>query len=157
MIDKPDPGQDPWKRKAMAFAIRSHRHLWGKNNEDPLVFLFRQGLTNEFSKKVYLGWNKFGQERPYKGWGIDKEGTFLIPAGIVFPYIIDKELQSVFILSLDDPGSVFMLPGSDDYPVILGNPDKKKLTADSIIKGLCLFQDNPDNCCVNINPQIHAL
>ncbi len=157
MGNKTVPASDPeiWKRKAMAFAIRSHRHLWGKNNEDPLVFLFRQGLNNEFSKQTYLGWNKFGQERPYKGWGMEKEGTFLIPAGIVFPYIIDKELQSVFILSMDEPNSVFMLPGSSSSPVILGHPDKKMLTADTIIKGLCLFQKNPDNCCVNINPRIN--
>ncbi len=156
MIDKPYQTQDPqvWKRKAMAFSIRSHRHLWGKNNEDPLVFLFRQGLTNEFSKQIYLGWNKFGQERPYKGWGINKDGSggsFLIPAGIVFPYIIDKELQSVFILSMDDPKSVFILPGSSPSPVILGNPDKKTLSADNIIKGLCMLQENPDSCCVKIN------
>ncbi|MCG8635884.1 MAG: hypothetical protein MI863_18765 [Desulfobacterales bacterium] len=153
MGNNPVPVQDPeaWKRKNMAFAIRSHRHLWGKNNEDPLAFLFRHGLSNAFSKKVYLGWNKFGQKRPYKGWGMDKEGTFLIPAGIVFPFIIDKELQSVFIISMDDPGSVFMLPGSSDSPVTLGNPDKKKLAADTFIKGLCLFQDNPDNC-VSISP-----
>ena len=149
MTDKPARTQDPqvWKRKAMAFTIRSHRHLWGKNNEDPLVFLFSRGLTNEFSKQIYLGWNKFGQERPYKGWGIDKEGSFLIPAGIVFPYIVDQELQSVFIISMDDPKSVFMLSGSSPSPVILGDSNKDMTITEDLIKGLCLFQENPDNCC----------
>ncbi len=154
MTDKPAMTQDPqvWKRKAMAFTIRSHRHLWGKNNEDPLVFLFRRGLTNEFSKQIYLGWNKFGQERPYKGWGIDKEGSFLIPAGIVFPYIVETELQSVFIISMDEPSSVFMLPGSSPSPVILGDSNKDMTITEDLIKGLCLFQERPDELCVKFIP-----
>ncbi len=90
-----------WKKKAMAFAIRTHRHLWGKNNEDPLAFLFNKGLSNEFAKSIYLGWNKFGQERQYKKWGINKAGGFIIPPGLVFPQIENKEIKGVFILSLN--------------------------------------------------------
>ena len=114
-----DPGL--WKHKAMAFVTRAHRHLWGKNNEDPLAFLYYQGLTIEFSRSLYLGWNKFGQSRPLANWGLEGDGTFFIPPGIVFPYIVEKNLLSVFIISMDRPSDVLRLPGSDPGPVMLGS------------------------------------
>lgn len=147
MKKRPDTGLDrvAWQRKAMAFATRSHRHLWGKNNEDPLVFLFRQGLTHEFSKQIYLGWNKFGQERPYIGWGMDRTDKFLIPSGIVFPHIVDKTLLSVFVISMDAPESVFMVPGSAGFPVVLGDPGKDAVVTDDMLKGLVFYQDGQDS------------
>ncbi len=155
MTINPNPPDSPnpkiWKRKAMAFVIRSHRHLWGKNNEDPLVFLFRGGLTNEFSKQLYLGWNKFSQERPCEGWGLEQKGSFLLPAGIVFPYIIEKELMSVFIISMEGSRSVFRIPGSVDTPVILGDPNKTVVEVDDILKGLSFFQENQGSHCVKID------
>lgn len=128
----------------MAFAVRSHNHLWGKNNEDPFVFLYNQGWSHEFSKHMYLGWNKFGQERQYDKWGIHQPGSFFIPPGIVFPYIIEKELLSLFIISMEEPQTVFCFPGNPDRPLILGNPDTGTKTVNNIIQGLCLFQENPE-------------
>ena len=137
----------------MAFAVRAHNHLWGKNNEDPFVFLFNQGLSHEFSRQMYLGWNKFGQERPYHGWGIDRPGKFFIPAGLVFPHIVDKELKSVFIISLEDAAEIFMLPGSDPSPVVLGDPDNQGSgETHDIIQGLLRFQKNTASGGVRILP-----
>jgi len=48
----------------VAFVTRCHQHLFGKNNEDPLAYLFRQGIKNEFAKQMLMGWNKYSQERP---------------------------------------------------------------------------------------------
>jgi len=142
-----------WKHKAMAFAIRSHRHLWGKNNEDPLAFLFRSGLTNEFSKTLYLGWNKFGQERPCNTWGLKEPGKFILPPGLVFPHIKDKDLKSIFIISMKDPSDIFTLPGSDPSPIVLGDPGSKpiKETGD-MIQGLLAYQESPEATCVIIHP-----
>ncbi len=133
-----------WKKKAMAFAIRTHRHLWGKNNEDPLAFLFNQGLSNEFAKSIYLGWNKFGQERQYEKWGINRDGGFIIPPGLVFPNIVEKQLLSVFIIPMDG-SRVFILPGSDLPPITLGSPNREDLmeTRD-MIQGLLFFQNHPE-------------
>lgn len=145
---KTDPKK--WKRRATAFATRAHNHLWGKNNEDPLVFLFNQGLSHEFSRQMYLGWNKFGQERPYEGWGIDSPGKFFIPPGILFPYIIDKELKALFIIPMEDPDSVFSFPGNPDRAVILGNQDNEVKTVNDMLTGLGLFQENQETLCVEI-------
>ena len=142
---------DLWKHKAMAFATRAHRHLWGKNNEAPLAFLYRQGLSIAYSRSLYLGWNKFGQSRPLANWGFEGEGTFDMPAGIVFPYIVDKSLLSVFIVSMVRPGEVLRLPGSDPGPVVLGSRGKPLVIHD-LLKGLILFQDNPDST-VTIAPE----
>lgn len=133
----------------MAFSVRAHNHLWGKNNEDPLVFLYDKGLTHEFSRQMYLGWNKFGQERPYDRWGIQKAGKFFIPPGIVFPYIMDKELISLFIIPMDQRESVFSFPGNPPRPVILGNPDNEIKPVEDLLQGIFLFQD-PDTRGVKI-------
>lgn len=136
----------------MAFAVRAHNHLWGKNNEDPLIFLFRHDLGHDFSKQMYLGWNKFGQDRPYDRWGIKKKGKFKIPPGIVFPHIIEKDLKALFIIPMEmqEVENQFSFPGNPDQPVILGNPDNEIKVSEGILKGLNMFQDNPDNVCIKI-------
>ena len=142
-----------WKRKAMVFATRAHRHLWGKNNEDPLIFLFRHGLSNEFSKKSYMGWNKFSQERPCQNWGISDAGKFILPAGIVLPHIVDKEVLSVFIIPMNATDTPFILPGSQSMPgteLRLGIPGGKLLFAGNILEGLHLLQENHSDIQVNI-------
>nr|NJM03660.1 hypothetical protein [Desulfobacula sp.] len=63
---------EAWRKKAGAFVIRCHHHLFGKNNEDPLAYLFTRGIKNEFAKKMLLGWNKFSQERPKENWGFGR-------------------------------------------------------------------------------------
>lgn len=133
-----------WKRKATAFAVRSHRHLWGKNNEDPLSFLHLQGISLDLARSLYLGWNKFGQERPLANWGIAGEGNFLIPPGIVLPHIVEKSPAAVFILPIQTPGPAVMLPGSDPSPVVLGNPDSPAIreTTD-LLEGLALLGRHP--------------
>ena len=142
-----------WKRKAMAFATRAHRHLWGKNNEDPLVFLFRHGLSNEFSKKIYLGWNKFSQERPSLNWGIQGGGNFTLPAGIVFPHIVDRELLSLFVIPMETSGGLFIVPGSNAVPgtdLLLGDPGEDPLSAGNILEGLCRIQEHSGQIRVRI-------
>jgi len=153
--------KDPllWKRKAMAFVTRAHHHLWGKNNEDPLVFLFQMGLSNATTKSLLLGWNKYGQERHYDTWGLKnqqaknspgKEDCFFLPPGIVFPHIIEKELKSIWIHSLDPAGPVLMLPGSVPGPILLGNLNNPVVTVSDLFKGLCLFQEKKESLCVKI-------
>ena len=134
----------------MAFAIRAHRHLWGKNNQDPLAFLFCQGLTHAFSRSMYLGWNKHGQHRAYDGWGIDREGRFFLPPGIVVPHIVDQTLYALFILSMTDPDHVARVPGSRPGPLVMGDPCGPCQEVRGLIKGLTLLQDHPSPLCVRI-------
>lgn len=90
----PDPRRDPvlWKQKAAAFVTRSHHHLWGKNNEDPQVFLFHQDLFTPFIKQMHLGWNKHGQERTLEKWGLDgpQNTAFFLPPALCFPILWTK-------------------------------------------------------------------
>jgi len=134
-----------WKRKAMAFAVRSHRHLWGKNNEDPLSFLYLKGISNNLAKSLYLGWNKFGQKRPLAGWGLEGEGEFFIPAGIVFPHIKEKDLLALVIIPMTPPYDAVPLPGSDPCPIIL-NPSgaANDKTSNDLLQALSLLEETPD-------------
>lgn len=144
-----------WRKKAKAFAIRAHNHLWGKNNEDPLSFLYLEGLNLKFISKMYLGWNKFGQNRPCDGWGLSGKGSFFIPPGIVFPYIVEKEVTAIFIISMetpdDGPKSELIIPGSFKGPLVLGPGNRNIKEATGILEGLRIFQDNPDIFNVNIS------
>lgn len=146
---------EAWEKKARAFSIRSHKHLWGKNNEDPLSFLYLKGLNLNFIKKMSLGWNKFGHNRPCEGWGLSGKGSFFIPSGIVFPYIVGKKIRGIFIISMErpdsDPGSELMLPGSFKGPLILGPGNREDRKATGIMEGLKIFQEAPDVFSVNIS------
>ena len=140
-----------WKKKARAFGIRTHNHLWGKNNEDPLSFLYLEGLNLHFISKMYLGWNKFGHSRPYEGWGLSGKGSFFIPSGIVFPYIVEKEVTGIFIISMESPGSELIIPGSFKGPLILGPGNGDVREATGIMEGLKIYQKDPEVFSVNIS------
>ncbi len=168
MGDYPLKDQALWKKKARAFVTRSHRHLWGKNNEDPLVFLFRQDLSNQFVKELHLGWNKHGQERTLAKWGLDTKkgngkkmenqgddpqtGSFILPSGIVFPHIVEKELISVWIQPLDPSSIPYRVPGSAKKPILLGNPINPIKSVNGLFKGLRLFQEKKEMLCIEILP-----
>lgn len=138
----------------MAFVTRSHRHLWGKNNEDPLALLFHRGLENEFAKKILLGWNKFGQNRPSVNWGLKSPEILFLPPGMVIPYIIKKELQSVFIYPLEprSGNQTVMLPGSQAPAMILGRLSDPAILIQDLFDGLWLFQETKGSVCVIVHP-----
>jgi len=140
-----------WGTKAKAFAIRSYKHLWGKNNEDPLSFLYLKGLNLEFINKMFLGWNKFGHNRPYDGWGLSGKDSFFIPSGIVFPYIVEKKVTGIFIISMKNPDTELIIPGSFKGPLILGPGNREVKNATGIMEGLKVFQEGPDVFSVNIS------
>ena len=151
---------DLWKQKAMAFVTRSHRHLWGKNNEDPQIFLYRQNLTNQFVKNMHLGWNKHGQERTMEKWGLERlapenqPGKLFLPPGIVVPYIVEKKLVSVFIHPLDPSGHTFLVPGSSESSLLLGDPKTTVKTIDGLFEGLRLFQEENTHS-LRIRPRLN--
>jgi hypothetical protein len=151
-----------WKKKARAFVTRSHRHLWGKNNEDPLVFLFQQDLANQFVKKMHLGWNKHGQERTLEKWGLGSSGLEVkhpvnklsLPPGIVFPYIVEKELVSLWIHPLAPSAPTFLVPGSSTDAILLGDPKNPVKTVEGLFNGLRLFQEKNKTLCIRILPRL---
>ncbi|WP_041279149.1 hypothetical protein [Desulfobacula toluolica] len=147
-----------WKQKAMAFVVRSHRHLWGKNNEDPQAFLFTHGLKNQFIKDALIGWNKFGQTRSIKNWGIEtnlkKDEKLFLASGIVIPFIVKKELKSIFIHPYDESqdNKTTIIPGSVTPTMVLGEKKEKVAVIQNIFDGLFLFQELKDTCCIIIHP-----
>ncbi len=146
-----------WRKKAVAFVTRCHQHLFGKNNEDPLVYLFRQGIKNEFAKQMVLGWNKYSQERPMENWGFGPgTGKLLLSKGLIIPYIVEKELKSVFIHSFEDDGGkeTRMVPGSASSCMILqAGPDSSPpVLVHDIMEGLLLFQEKKKTGCLVIHP-----
>ncbi len=144
-----------WKQKAMAFVTRCHRHLWGKNNEDPLVFLYHQGLTHDFIRRMHLGWNKHAQQRDLTKWGLpdaaDDLSRFLLPAGIVLPCIKDKNLQSVAILPMKSGCPPCLVPGSCQ-DIILGDGTRPPVLCDDIFTGLLMLQASGTPVRLHLNP-----
>lgn len=168
MLNKQIFDDTVWKQKAMAFVIRSHRHLWGKNNEDPLAFLFNRGLTNQFAKEGLLGWNKFGQKRSAENWGqtpgdnnpSEKERNLFLPSGIVVPFIVEQQLKSIFIheFGTDETAKTTMVPGSSTPTMLLREKGNKKIERIAVVHhvfdGLFLFQESQQTCCVLIHPDL---
>ncbi|WP_300454910.1 hypothetical protein [Desulfobacula sp.] len=158
MIDHLRFDRTVWTKKAMAFVTRSHRHLWGKNNEDPQAFLFTRGFSHQFAKTHLFGWNKFGQERPLQNWGnkTDSRETqkLFLPPGIVIPFIVEKKLQSIFIHPYDEnkKSSTTLVPGSWHPTMVLGGKKQRIAVIQNIFDGLFLFQEMKDSCCVMIHP-----
>ncbi|WP_022665931.1 hypothetical protein [Desulfospira joergensenii] len=151
---------DTWRRKATAFVTRTHQHLWGKNNEDPMVFLFRRGLTHDFIRAMHLGWNKFGQKRSPASWGIQhrsasEEDKLFLPAGIVVPHIVEKELKAVFILSMDQENRCWLVPGSPENRLVLGTPGDRPETSNDLAIGLKKWQDSGQTGGIVIEPRIN--
>ena len=104
---------------------------------------------------MYLGWNKFGHNRPCKGWGLSCKGSFFISPGIVFPYIVEKKIRGLFIISMKTPvtgpASELIIPGSFKGPLILGPENRDVKNAAGILEGLKVFQEAPDMYNVNIS------
>lgn len=101
-----------------------------------------------------IGWNKFGHNRPCEGWGLSCKGSFFIPSGIVFPYLVEKKVTGIFIISMEnldaDPDSELIIPGSFKGPLILGPGNREVKDATGIMEGLKIFQEDPDVFNVNI-------
>jgi len=154
---------DIWKKKAVAFVTRSHRHLWGKNNEEPLAFLFLNGLENQSAKDMMIGWNKFGQERPKEKWGLVSHlnEKFLLPSGIVIPYITNKELISVFIIPMLETrfNKISVIPGSQSMIMVLNdinNQNQSIVIVRNIMDGLYLYQETKNTTSIIICPNLDA-
>ena len=152
---------DLWQTKAMAFVTRSHRHLWGKNNEDPLAFLFQCGLKNRFAKQILLGWNKFGQYRPRKNWGLEKRSCrsndpnsnrLFLPPGIVIPSIIKKNLVAVFIVPYEGDNPTTWVAGGKTPTMILGDLSGPVIVTDDLLHGLFIFQETGEKTGVIVHP-----
>ncbi|MFH1155606.1 MAG: hypothetical protein V1793_17510 [Pseudomonadota bacterium] len=153
-----------WNQKAVAFAVRSHRQLWGRNNEDPLAWIFQHGFKNAFMKQMMVGWNKHDQSRDPQDWGLpqalesdpDRTGEqnqrLFLPAGLVIPWIRDKELLKITVYrhQAPDPGNGQMIQGSLPSAMILGNPGPRVAVVPHIMDGLWLCQEAGDNLCVVI-------
>ena len=144
-----------WKQKAMAFVTRCHRHLWGKNNEDPLVFLYHQGLTHDFIRRMHLGWNKHPQQRDLTKWGLsdpeDGLSRFQLPPGIALPCIVNKNLQSVAILPMTSDGPPCLIPGSR-HDIILGDGRQPPVLCDDVFTGLRMLQASGTPVHLQLNP-----
>jgi hypothetical protein len=143
-----------WKKKAMAFVTRAHRHLWGKNNEDPLVFLYLQGLTHDFIRQMHLGWNKHVQHRDLEKWGVfDSDpaqdlSDVRVPAGIVLPYIVKKNLLSVVILPMTDISLPWLMPGSRREIVLGLHESLQPAVFEDLFAGLRHFQATGTPVCL---------
>ena len=146
---------DLWRKKATGFVTRTHQHLWGKNNEDPLIFLFRRGLTHNFIRAMHLGWNKFSQKRNPGNWGMEPgRDSFFLPAGIVVPHILEKELKAVFILSMEEDHRCWLVPGSPECRMVLGTPGDRPEICDNLTIGLKKWQDSGQTGGIVIEPRV---
>lgn len=151
MTQGPSIDRQTWIQRGVAFVTRSHRQLWGRNNESMLAWLFEHGLSNAFAKQTVLGWNKHDQMRKPAHWGISytaspggqDAASLYLPAGIVVPTIVHQTLAAITIYRHEHPhGSrMYAVPGSEPLSMVLkGDPGTVAVVPD-IIDGLFLAQE----------------
>ena len=109
----PDHVEDPalWSKKGLEFINRCHEVLLGR--QKTIDYLAGRGISMYSIKKYRLGFNE-GQERknqpfqpifrPWVSWGMRNEKNangrpkmFVLPAGLVVPYIVDGHLHRLTI------------------------------------------------------------
>lgn len=149
-----------WQEKAVAFVIRAQRELWGKRNEDPMVWFFKNGFKNQFIKNLLIGWNRHNKVRSSESWNLDPTcteaglppGKLLFPEGLVIPYIVDKSLKklTIFKFNSESPDKIHVITGSCQISMILGNPKKTVAVIEDVMDGLYLHQEAGEKLCVLI-------
>lgn len=149
-----------WKEKAVAFVIRAQRELWGKRNEDIMVWFYENGFKNQFIKDLLIGWNRHSKVRSAESWSLDQSiteaglapGKLLFPEGLVIPYIVDKNLKKVTIFkhNSDSPDKTHVIMGSCQVSMILGDKKKTVAVVEDIMDGLYLHQEAGEKLCVMI-------
>jgi hypothetical protein len=137
-----------WKKKAMAFLIRTIHQLWGKKSEDVQALLFVLGFKNSFIMDMMFGWNKKLTLRPSESFGINDSSMDHIEfkQGIVIPYIKDKVLLKLFIAGFDDKGlhETLKIKGSSSEPVFWTANSKYLLLSKDMLLSCYLKQEFGD-------------
>ncbi|MFA6011962.1 MAG: hypothetical protein WC799_18365 [Desulfobacteraceae bacterium] len=154
---------DLWMNKAIAFLARSRQELWGKHNEEILAWFFLNGFKNSFIQDMLLGWNKRPKERLAETWGFStddsdsrltnaqfKDTNLFFPPGIVIPYVVAKHLEKLIIYDHEKTtgNPCYVVPGSNETPVVFGKQCQQVAVVENIVHGLLLFQEFPDNLTV---------
>lgn len=102
------------------FHSRINSFLWHLDNKDSSTkeLLARDKgnlIPAKFYEQYHILWNESPVECSYKDWGIDKKGSFVIPAGAVVPCIAGPKFISatVFPNGPFDSTDAFVIPGSE--------------------------------------------
>ena len=126
----PEPPSMKWQKQAYILLKSAEEYLWRSYCENIRTFLHERGLTDITIKRAHLGWNPTNQFPSREEWGLPTKfkddgqpSKLFIPAGLIIPYVKDKQIQKVKIRRHDpeDQQKYYIIPGSSPTPIIIGN------------------------------------
>ena len=126
----PEPPSKKWQQQAYILIKSAKEYLWRSCCENIRTFLHDRGLTDETIKKTHLGWNPTNQFPSREEWGLPTKlkdngqpAKLFIPAGLIIPYVKDKQIQKIKIRRSDIEAQqkYYLIPGSSPTPITIGN------------------------------------
>ncbi|MCP3926918.1 MAG: hypothetical protein GY714_30540 [Desulfobacterales bacterium] len=128
-----------FKQKSKTFVLRCYWDLWNsEKSANAYKSLFEMGFTDQTMQDFAIGWNSKNVRKPYSSFGLSG-GKFEIPKGIVFPYLIDKEVHGFKIFSLSFDEIFKMLHGSY-LPIIFDTGKSITVIVQNEITGILISQ-----------------
>jgi hypothetical protein len=161
-VEPPDPCEPPsaaWQSAAGAFLEWCQSALWGTDTTG-LDTLEVRGLNALTVSNAGLGYNPQHLTRSRAKWGLEPDqdhGDMLyLPAGIVIPYIIGRQIYKIEIRTTTGkytlPGSTNALWGADRV-----RPGRAAMLVEGVFNALTVKQEAGDLVmCVAIGAATHA-
>lgn len=113
MIDnKTLPSEKNFNRQVSSLLSRTNY----KMNQLDVANLHKIRPLNSFShNRFYLGFLDSSESHLYEDWGLDREGYFDLPKGIIVPEFFGEKFTSAAILpnGIFEPNNFFPIPGSE--------------------------------------------
>ena len=126
----PEPPSKKWQQQAYILIKSAKEYLWRSCCVNIQTFLHERGLTDKTIKRTHLGWNPINQFHSREEWGLPTKlkddgqpSKLFIPAGLIIPYVKDKQIQKVKIRrhDLEAQQKYYLITGSSPTPIIIGN------------------------------------
>jgi hypothetical protein len=133
-----------WNKSVTAFVVRIRAQFWGKHNEDAHAWLYTNGFTLNYAKDMLFGLNLRSVYRSAEIWGANtgKDGNLLIPAGIVVPYLEDKKVLKLTVISMNNNSITEIFPEKNraDDTWLMSGSDHPCVIVEDFIQGYLFHQ-----------------
>ncbi len=128
-----------FKQKSKTFVLRCYWDFWNsEKSANAYKSLFEMGFNDQTMQDFAIGWNSKNVRKSFSSFGLSG-GKIEIPKGIVFPFLIDKEVNGfkIFSLSFDE---IFKMPHGSYLPIIFDTGKNITVVVQNEITGILISQ-----------------
>ena len=108
---------NPWHDRGFPLVARWRRAL--ENDRETMKKLTDLGLERKTIKRMWLGLNAEALSESPVDWGLDGDGGFTVPAGLVLPRFDGPVLNHIKVNPGNFAAEAELVPGSNEEPLFL--------------------------------------